>query len=155
MELYRITQEIYCDDLTGNGAKLFGGRWNSEGLQALYTAFSRSLALLETLAHTPVKMLQVKTYILVTIFVPDTVLKQVVAIKELPEKWDATDIHPYTQKTGNNFLLENKKLLLSAPSVLMPEETIFVLNPLHPDMKKLKIVQKRRIHFDKRMENNL
>jgi RES domain-containing protein len=155
MELYRITQEIYCDDLTGNGAKLFGGRWNSEGLQALYTASSRSLALLETLAHTPAKMLQVKTYILVTIFVPDTVLKQVVDSKELPEKWDATDIHPYTQKTGNNFLLENKKLLFWAPSVLMPEENICVLNPLHPDMKKVKIVQKRRIHFDKRMENNV
>lgn len=155
MELYRITQEIYCDDLTGNGAKIFGGRWNSEGLQALYTASSRSLALLETLAHTPAKILQLKSYILVTLFVPDTVPSQAIDFKELPERWDASDIHPFTQKAGDNFLLQNNNLLLSAPSVLMPEENIFVLNPLHSDMKKVKIVQKREIRFDHRMENNL
>jgi RES domain-containing protein len=154
MELFRITQEIYCDDLTGNGAQLFGGRWNSEGVQALYTASSRSLALLETLAHTPAKMLQLKTYILITIFVPEAAKQQVIGLKELPERWDASDIHPYTQNTGNNFLSQNKKLLLQAPSVLMPEENIFVINPLHADMRKVKIVQKRRIQFDKRIENN-
>jgi len=155
MELYRITQEIYCDDLTGNGAKLFGGRWNSEGLQALYAASSRSLALLETLAHTPAKMLQLKTYILVTVFVPDTVLQQAVNLRELPEGWDAPDIHPFTQKTGDNFLSGNKKLQLSAPSVLMPEENIFVLNPLHTEIKKVKIAGKRRIYFDLRFGENL
>lgn len=155
MELYRITQEIYCDDLTGNGAKLFGGRWNSEGLQALYTASSRSLALLETLAHTPAKMLQLKTYILVTVFVPDTVLQQAVSLRELPEGWDAADIHQFTQKTGDIFLLDNKKLQLAAPSVLMPEENIFVLNPLHPEIRKVKIVKKRRVHFDLRFGKNL
>ena len=154
MELFRITQEIYCDDLTGNGAQLFGGRWNSEGVQALYTASSRSLALLETLAHTPAKMLQLKTYILITIFVPEAAEKQVIGFKELPGRWDASDIHPYTQKAGNNFLSQNKKLLFQAPSVLMPEENIFVINPLHTDMRKVKIVQKRRIQFDKRIENN-
>ena len=134
---------------------LFGGRWNSEGLHALYAASYRSLALLETLAHTPAKMLQLKTYILITIFVPEVVLQQVIQFKELPGGWDSSDIHPYTQKTGDNFLLENKKLLLLAPSVLMPEENICMLNPLHPDMKKVKLVQKRRIHFDKRMDDNL
>jgi RES domain-containing protein len=155
MELYRITQEIYCDDLTGNGAKLFGGRWNSEGLQALYTASSRSLALLETLAHTPAKMLQVKTYLLIALVVPDAATPQFVDLKELPEKWDIADIHPYTQQTGDNFLLENKKLLLSMPSVMMPEENIYMLNPLHPDIRKVKILHKRIVHFDSRIENNL
>lgn len=155
MELYRITQEVYCDDITGNGSWLFGGRWNSEGLHALYTASSRSLALLETLAHTPAKMLQLKAYILITLFVPDATIRQVIDLNELPERWDSSDIHPYTQKTGNNFLLENKKLLLQAPSILMQEENICMLNPLHTDMKKVKIVHKRRIRFDTRMENNL
>ena len=155
MELYRITQEIYSDDLTGNGSMLFGGRWNSEGMHALYVASSRSLALLETLAHTPAKMLQLKSYILISIFVPDTTIQQVIDYNKLPGGWNAADIHPYTQKTGDSFLLENKKLLLLAPSVLMPEENICMLNPLHPDMKKVKIVQKRRIHFDKRIDNNL
>ena len=60
MELYRITQEKYADDFSGNGARLYGGRWNSEGLYAVYTSASRALALLETLAHVPAKMLQEK-----------------------------------------------------------------------------------------------
>ena len=75
--------------------------------------------------------------------------------KELPAGWDASDIPPYTQNTGDNLLFENKKHLLSAPGILMLEENICVLNPSHPDMKKVKIVQKRMIHFDKRMDNNL
>ena len=155
MELYRITQEIYAGDLSGNGAKLFGGRWNSEGLPALYAASTRSLALLETLAHTPAKMLQVKVYMLVTIIVPDTILPQVIDLRKLPDGWDAPDIRPFTQKTGDSFLLAKKNLLIAVPSVLLPEENNFVLNPLHPDAKKIKIVHSRRIHFDKRVVVNL
>jgi len=83
MELYRITQEQYADDLSGNGAKLFGGRWNSEGHPALYAASGRALALLETLAHTPAKMLDAKPYILVTIFVPDAIVVQEVDFEKL------------------------------------------------------------------------
>ena len=64
MEIYRIAQQLYAEDISGNGAKLYGGRWNSEGLTALYTSFSRSLALLETLAHTPAKMLQQRAQLL-------------------------------------------------------------------------------------------
>ncbi len=155
MELYRITQEIFSEDLSGNGSKLFGGRWNSEGIPALYAASSRSLALLETLAHTPGKMLQVKTYVLVTLSIPDSAMKEMIELTDLPENWDAVDIHPFTQRTGDNFLRENKKLMLSVPSVLMPEENIFVLNPLHTDMRKVKITGMRKIHFDKRVENHL
>jgi len=145
MELYRITQEIYAGDLSGNGAKLFGGRWNSEGLPALYAASTRSLALLETLAHTPAKMLQVKVYMLLL----------VIELRKLPDGWDAPDIRPFTQKTGDSFLLAKKNLLIAVPSVLLPEENNFVLNPLHPDAKKIKIVHSRRIHFDKRVVVNL
>lgn len=155
MELYRICQEIFADDLSGNGARLFGGRWNSEGMYALYAASSRSLALLETLAHTPAKMLQQKIYMLVTLSVPDNLLPQEINVKKLSAGWDAPDIRPFTKKTGDNFLLSKKNLLLSVPSVLMPEENNFVLNPLHMDMKKIKIVSGRRIYFDKRVEGNL
>ncbi len=105
MELYRITQEIYAGDLSGNGAKLFGGRWNSEGLPALYAASTRSLALLETLAHTPAKMLQVKVYMLLTVIVPYTILPLVIELRKLPDGWDAPDIRPFTQKTGDRFFL--------------------------------------------------
>lgn len=151
MELYRITQQEFAEDLSGNGAKLFGGRWNSEGFFALYTSSSRSLALLETLAHTPAKMLEVKVYHLITLAVPDNLVTQKVAVKNLQNGWDAPDTRPFTKKIGDAFLTEKKYLMMQVPSVMMPEEMNYVINPMHTDMKQVKLVNKRRIDFDKRV----
>lgn len=151
MELFRITQEKFADDLSGNGSRLFGGRWNSEGYFALYTSSSRSLALLETLAHTPAKMLSAKIYYLITLSIPDNQKAQKILLTNLPAGWDAPDTRPFTKKLGDQFVLDKKELLLEVPSVLMPEESNFVLNPLHEEMRKVKIVNKRRIYFDKRI----
>ncbi len=155
MELYRIAQEKYAEDLSGNGARLFGGRWNSEGQFALYTSSTRSLALLETLAHTPAKLLQAKTYLLITLFIPDTTVIQALETKKLPHGWADVEISPFTQKTGDQFLIAKKNLVLAVPSVLMAEELNYVLNPLHIEYKKIKIVNKRRIQFDNRVQGNL
>jgi RES domain-containing protein len=151
MELYRITQQEFAEDLSGNGARLFGGRWNSEGFFALYTSSSRSLALLETLAHTPAKMLEVKVYHLITLAVPDNLVTQKVAVRNLQDGWDAPDTRPFTKKIGDAFLTEKKYLMMQVPSVMMPEEMNYVINPMHTDMKQVKLVNKRRIDFDKRV----
>lgn len=151
MEVYRICQEIFAGDLSGNGSRLYGGRWNSEGKFALYTSCSRSLALLETLAHATVKILQEKKYILVTIYVPDSATAQVIDIKKFPAGWQQTNIHYFTRKTGDRFLMDGKKLLLKAPSILVPEEFNYVINPLHPDMKEIKILKQRELVFDNRL----
>jgi RES domain-containing protein len=155
MELYRITQEKYADDLSGNGARIFGGRWNSEGLFAVYTSSSRSLALLEILAHTPAKMLEGKIYILTTISVPDSIRPEELDKTRLTAGWDAPDTRALTKKMGDKFLRSKKSLFLSVPSVLMPEENNYLINPLHTDMKKLKIIFKRRIYFDARVTSGL
>lgn len=155
MELYRITQEQFAEDLSGNGSRLFGGRWNSEGYYALYTSSTRSMALLETLAHTPAKMLDVKNYQLITLSVPDNTATEKILLSSLPKFWDAPDTRSFTRKLGDKFLSERLKLLLEVPCVLMPEEVNFVLNPLHKDMNKVKIVHTRRIYFDKRVEENI
>jgi RES domain-containing protein len=155
MELYRITQELFANDLSGNGARLFGGRWNSEGLFAVYTSSTRALALLETLAHTPAKMLQEKTYMLVTLFLPDSILPQEIEKEKLISGWDSPDTRPLTKRMGDNFLRSKTGLILSVPSVLVPEEKNYLINPLHPDLRKIKLLHKRRIHFDKRVAGNL
>lgn len=154
MELFRITQENYAEDLSGNGAKIFGGRWNNEGKYALYTSTSRSLALLETLAHTPAKMLSSKDYILITLHIPDNTAREKISSDKLLSGWDTTDAGFYTKKIGDQFLIENKKLLLEVPSVVLPEEMNVVLNPEHVEMKKVKLIHKRRIIFDSRIQIN-
>ncbi|MGN6193987.1 MAG: RES family NAD+ phosphorylase [Ginsengibacter sp.] len=151
MELYRIAQQEFAEDLSGNGARLFGGRWNSEGFFALYTSSSRSLALLETLAHTPAKMLEAKVYHLITLSVPDNLVTQKVSVKSLQTGWDAPDTRPFTKKIGDAFLTDKKYLLMQVPSVMMPEEMNYVINPFHTEMKQVKLLNKRRIGFDKRV----
>jgi RES domain-containing protein len=155
MELYRITQEQFAEDLSGNGSRLFGGRWNSEGYFALYASSTRSMALLEILAHTPAKMLDVKNYQLITLSVPDSGGIEKILLSTLPKFWDAPDTRSFTKKMGDKFLNERSKLLLQVPCVLMPEEVNYVINPLHKDMNKVKITHSRRIYFDKRVEENL
>jgi len=150
MELFRITQEKYADDLSGNGARLYGGRWNSGGLFAIYTSSTRALALLETLAHAPAKMLDVKNYLLVTLSVPDSIKPELIEPAGLPAGWDAPDTRPVTKKLGDKFLRGKTGLLLAVPSVLVYEEINYMLNPLHPDIRRVKIIFKRRIQFDKR-----
>ena len=151
MEIYRITQKEFAEDLTGNGSRFFGGRWNSEGFFALYASSSRSLALLETLAHTPAKFLDVRVYLLITLSVPDNILTQKVSVKNLLPGWDAPDTRPFTKKMGDAFLSNKKNLMLEVPSVMMPEEINYVINPLHKDMTQVKMVNQRRIYFDKRI----
>ncbi|MBS1919058.1 MAG: RES family NAD+ phosphorylase [Bacteroidetes bacterium] len=155
MELYRIAQEKYADDLSGNGARIFGGRWNSEGLFALYTSSSRSLSLLEILAHTPAKMLKMRTYVLITLWLPDNVRMEALDKNKLSSGWDAPDTRLLTKKLGDKFLRNRSSLLLTVPSVLMPEENNYLVNTVHPDMKKLKINFKRRIYFDARLAAGL
>lgn len=151
MELFRITQELYSEDLSGNGSFVYGGRWNSEGNYALYTSSSRSLALLETLAHVPAKLLRSKPYLLITLSVPGKEFMQKISIENLSTGWNAIDAPLFTKRMGDRFLLQRKDLLLEVPSVLIPEENNFILNPLHAGMKKVKIIHKRRIVFDSRV----
>jgi len=151
MELYRIAQESYSTDLSGNGSRIFGGRWNSEGHYALYTSVNRSLALLETLAHAPAKFFRVKKYVLVTVFVPDKASLKFIEEKDLPGNWDALDVQHMTQKIGDNFLQEQKSLLLRVPSVLMPEEFNYIINPRHSSMKQVRVIRQREIRFNDRL----
>ncbi len=151
MEVFRITQQQFADDLSGNGSRLFGGRWSSEGFFAIYTSSSRSLGLLETLAHTPAKMLSTKIYHLITISLPDNIKTEEILYRSLPLGWDVPEARTYTKKLGDKFLKDNTSVMLAVPSVMMAEESNYVLNPMHADMKKVKIINKRRIYFDQRV----
>jgi RES domain-containing protein len=150
MILYRITNARYANDLSGNGSRLYGGRWNSEGKPMVYLASSRSLAILESLAHlvptnVPEEML------MLTIDVPDDFL----AIPEniLPDNWNEYPEQHILKQIGNSFLQRNEHLLLKVPSALVPEEFNYLMNPLHPKAGEVKITNKSPFKFDDRLVN--
>ncbi len=150
MILYRLTRKKYVNDLSGAGAKVFGGRWNSVGLLMLYLASSRSLAVLEVLVHLQPTFIP-DDYCMITIEAPDDF--EAVDEKHLPKNWqESPDEHNF-KKIGDKFLRESKKLLLKVPSSIVKEEFNYLANPLHAKASKLKVIQIDPFSFDSRLLN--
>lgn len=148
MLLYRITNAKYADDLSGTGARLYGGRWNSEGKPMVYLASSRSLAVLESLAHLVTTNIP-DDFALLTIEAPDDFY--VIPENLLPDNWNEYPEQHILKQIGNSFLQKGDHLLLKVPSALVPEEFNYLLNPLHPKAGKVKIVKKPPFNFDERL----
>src|ERR1700733_4645328 len=136
MVLYRIVNCSYADDLSGMGARLYGGRWNSEGKPAIYLASSRSLAVLEVLVHLPPLMIP-DNYCLVEIEVPENSITNILT-DDLPGSWK--DISPpiVLKQMGDDFLKKKEHLVMKVPSSIVPMEYNYLLNPLNAGMKKVK-----------------
>jgi len=148
MILYRLANEEFTHDLSGKGAKLYGGRWNSFGLPALYSTEHISLAVLEILVHT--KTLQTPlNYYLITLEIPESAHLISIDYKKLKRNWK--DDPPYLQSIGDEFLNSKKSLALKVPSAIIELENNFIINPAHPDMKKIKILSCENFIFDKRL----
>ena len=148
MELYRLGACHFVDNLSGEGAKIYGGRWNSEGIPALYFASSRALAVLEVLVHLPTGLLP-KNYCMAT-FKLDAEFAEFNP-EDLPEKWQTYPFLKRTQTLGNQFFKQNAFPVLKVPSAIVSGDFNYVANPLHPDIKKIKFIEKVNFSFDDRL----
>ena len=148
MFVYRISPCTYIEDLSGKGASLFGGRWNTAGVSILYTASSASLALLETIVH----MIKVpkEDFCLVKLRLPETSFYELTAV-DLPRNWSDFPASTSLQSIGDQFIAEGKKLALMLPSAVMPAETIILLNPKHPEWKFVQKEFVQKIYLDSRL----
>jgi len=149
MIIYRLAGGDYIRDLSGNGSKLFGGRWNAVGLNAVYCTEHISLAVLEILVHVK-KYKQPKDYHLITLSIPDSIKPAVISASKLKKNWK--DDFTYTQFMGNEFLKTQQALMLQVPSVIVEPENNIIINPKHPDVSKIKIISTRLFEFDKRLQ---
>jgi len=148
MILYRLVNCVYADDLSGNGARLYGGRWNSEGKAMVYLASSRSLAVLEALAHlSPTNMPD--DFCMMTIETPDDF--EELDVETLPADWQEYPEIQAIKQTGNDFLKNKRNLLLKVPSALVNEEYNYLMNPLHTKAGAVKVVSKKSFSFDERL----
>ena len=150
IQVYRITACNYINDLSGQGSFLYGGRWNSAGTRLLYTAENPSLAMLEALAH--VTMLkQSRPYCLATIEIPDDI--EVLDELQLLPDWNAPMAPDWMKNYGNEFVTKGSHLALRVPSVLLPGQYNYLINPMHRHSKQLRLVGHRQISFDQRLVN--
>ena len=136
MIVYRIAKAKYVRDLSGYGAYLVGGRWTLAGTYALYTATSRSLAYLEYLIHQVDRELWPVDIEISTINVKDHPKIINPDTGKLPDNWRDLELHSKVQLVGSNYLQQGN-LGIIVPSVIVPKETNLILNPLHPDFKKV------------------
>lgn len=145
MIVYRCTLKKWKDDLSGNGAFLYGGRWNNPGTHLLYTAENNILAALEIALRIPLQEIS-ENYIMVPIQIPKSAE---LSIPKLRSNWN-TDL-AYTKQIGDHFVKEEKHLLMKVPSALISDAFNYLINPLHPMAKELKVGPTRPILFDKRL----
>jgi len=148
MLVYRITRAVYKNDLSGSGARLYGGRWNSIGRPALYTASSRSLAVLECLVHLSPTIMP-DDFCLVTLNVPEDIFEADTAL--FPPNWNTFPEIDILKRTGDFFLKQNEQLLMKVPSAIVKEEFNYIANPLHPKASDIKVIKSEPFTFDERL----
>lgn len=150
MELYRLSRDIHGKVLSGKGASITGGRWNSPGTEIIYTAANRSLAMAEVAVHFSIATLPAG-YMMMTLHVPDTVSITEADIKTLPEGWNQFPPLKQTQVFGDQFITDGKTCLLKVPSAVTQGDFNFLINPLHPEFRKIKITGYEPFPFDRRL----
>lgn len=150
---WRITKRRYAASaFDGEGARLYGGRWNSPGKPAVYVSESRALATLEILAglRTPVV---IPAYALIGVAFDEGLVSSV-PDEALPSDWKIYPPAPSTQLLGDQWLRENVSAALRVPSALIPGEFNYLLNPLHPDFSSIRIGKPIDLHLDPRILPN-
>lgn len=133
----------------GEGARLYGGRWNSPGTRMVYTAQSKSLAILEVLVHLQ-KSSVLPSYSLRAAHFGEELLERLDRL-ELPGDWREHPAPPALRRIGDTWVEEGRSCVLEVPSVVVEEESNYLLNPLHPDFDYITIGEPEPFEFDPRL----
>lgn len=150
MKAYRIAKTRYINDLSGSGARRYGGRWNHKGTSMIYTSENRALATVEYLVHVPLSI--VPTHLsLATLQIPDKITPKAISKSDLPGNWREYPAPSKLAELGTNWANKSESLLLRVPSAVVEHEYNILINPLHPDMKHVSIAQIERYTVDKRL----
>ncbi len=150
MEVYKLSREKFAGTLSGKGAAIKGARWNSIGVEMIYTAVNRSLAMAEVAVHFTLATLPIN-YMMTVIFAPDNTSLQKLHATDLPAHWNVFPHPASTQLIGDKFIADNKYCLLQIPSAVTQGDYNILINPNHPGFKKIKIMATEKFPFDKRI----
>ena len=147
--VWRITTRRFADQaFSGEGARLFGGRWNRVGQSVIYTAESRSLAMLELLVQDePLRA----HYVMIPAHLPENISLETLAKDDLPGDWRTHAGREALQSLGGDWLRQLRSCVLAVPSAVIPAELNFLINPLHPDFKRITLGEPETLNTDMRL----
>ena len=151
MIVYRLASSNYANDISGEGASIYGGRWNPVGIKALYASQNISLCILEILGKNTKEnqssRLPAYYYRIAGSSYDHNRLAR------LKPGWKQHI--EYTQWIGEEFLKEDKSLVMQVPSAIVEKENNFLVNPLHKDFSRVKTISIEALDLDKRLQSNL
>ena len=136
-----------ADAFTGEGARLFGGRWNSAGVALVYCSSTVSLAMLETLVHINPHL--PRQYMLYEVRF-DASLVEEFSITKIPSGWDSEPPGPASMSVGDEWVRAGRSVVLGVPSVLTREKN-YLLNARHKDFRRVKIGPAAPFTYDPRL----
>jgi len=154
MKVYRIERRKNLENpLSGLGAsRAQGNRWNSLGTELVYTSESRALATLEIVVHLDLSEDLPTDRYYVQIEIPDDITILEVDSKDLPTDWDAKPPSVFTQSIGDEFRAGNEAAVLKVPSSIVPQEYNYLINPAHPESKRIKVTDTTSMTLDTRIK---
>lgn len=138
-----------ANDLSGTGAKMTGGRWNSKGTPVVYCATNIALATLETVHYLRSGGLPFNRY-LVRIDVPAAVWDVRQVLDPLPGGWDAIPAGLSARTAGDAWIASGASALLLVPSVIVPDEYNVLINARHGDAGAIVATTLKRWIYDPR-----
>jgi RES domain-containing protein len=151
LRLWRIVKQKHAATaFDGEGARRFAGRWNKRGTTIVYLSETLSLAALETFVHLSSEDSRFE-FVAIEVEVPDDVAVDQLDPADLPPNWRAEPPLAETKAMGTAWVASGTAALLRVPSVIVPIEANYLLNPAHPDFARLRIGPPRPFGFDERM----
>lgn len=143
-----VTARFVESAFSGEGARLFGGRWNRKGTSMVYTAGSQSLATLEMLVQDePLRA----RYVMIPATLPGSLRIERITPEALPPDWRRLSAREQTQAIGTTWAKQNSSAVLAVPSAVIPAEFNYLLNPLHPSFSKIEIGEPQDFITDLRL----
>lgn len=149
--IWRIDKKRHAaSSFSGEGAALYGGRWNPQGVRVVYASQTLALAALEKFVHLEGVAGGI-SFVSFRIDVPGSVKIKHVELTQLPKNWRSMPAQAATRELGLNWAQKNESALLRVPSTIIPSEYDYLINPLHADFKALKIAAPSPFSFDPRL----
>jgi RES domain-containing protein len=150
MRLWRICRKIHAHEaFSGEGARRYGGRWNSPGVPMVYTSSSLALAAVETFVNLEPN-LRPDDLVSIEAEIADDLAADRLEIRSLPQNWDKLRTE-FLRKFGDAWIRDAKTVALHVPSAAIPGEWNVLLNPAHADFVRIKIQKPKPFQFDLRM----
>ncbi len=147
---WRIVKQRHARSaFSGEGARIYEGRWNSAGVAVVYCSENLALAALEILVHTQPVLMKEKWRAFRVSWNEGTMITR--ELKKLPEGWNAQPPGPASKAIGDEWVRANSSAVLAVPSVIIPLERTFLLNPRHRDFDKIKIKEAGDFVLDQRL----